>query len=104
MRHLDLGLVVSGHVGLLEDIVRITHAASARAKDVRAAAVRSGVDEAALTRGLNVRARGAMIVDYGRGVGVSRGARVRDINKLLGKEASISVVGRKRERVSGTKG
>jgi hypothetical protein len=40
----------------------ITYAAVDLANDTRlAAAVRSGVDEAALTRGLNVRASGAMM-------------------------------------------
>jgi hypothetical protein len=63
VRHLDLDCVVSGHDILLEVTLKnkVTHATLARAKDVRAAAVRSGVDEAALTRGLSVRASGAMI-------------------------------------------
>jgi hypothetical protein len=39
----------------------MTYATVARAKDVRAAAVRRGVEEAALTRGLNERASGAMV-------------------------------------------
>jgi hypothetical protein len=46
----------------LQVLSRMTYAAVDLANDTRlAAAVRSGVDEAALTRGLNVRASGAMI-------------------------------------------
>jgi hypothetical protein len=53
----------------LQALSRMTYTAVDLANDTRlAAAARSGVDEAALTRGLNVRASGAMM--YGQLGGV----------------------------------
>mgnify|MGYP006877418853 CR=1 FL=1 len=82
-----------------------TYATFARAKDVRAAAVRSGVDEAALTRGLSVRASGVMmILECVWGGGVSRGVEGKGVPQGRGEEVGISVIERKRVRGGGTKG
>lgn len=70
----DFLLVVERHLVLWESISKcsvaanalsgLTHADIDLVKGTRAAAVRNGTDEvAALARGLNVRASGAMIVD-----------------------------------------